>query len=469
MCGIIGISSKKEDVFSRILLGLYDLQHRGEQACGIAVSDGVNLFNHSGEGLVTDVFNDQSREEFSQKFRGHLGIGQVLYSTVGKSGDRKQPRTFQPLIGNFHGEPFALGHNGNLIDLEPLREEARRSGYKFNSEVSDTEVIVALISVSKEVDFVGALKEVLPRLKGAFALTILYKDKVIGVRDRHGIRPLCIGYNSTSYVLASESCAFYTLNIHFIREIRPGEVIILGRDGIEHSFLWAKDTRLSFCMFCFVYFARPDSIFCGLPDGVQYGQSVCCYRNNAGTALAKEAPADADICMPVPESGRIYDAAFSAESGIPLREGLFRNRHHTTKTFLASRETDRRSLQRRKIHPLKVVVVGKRVVIIEDSLIRGSVIPETVGMLREAGATEVHVRVCSSPVCHRCFLGIDMATKEELVASRLTPDQINRQIVHADSLAYLSLVEMIKATGIPREKLCLGCFNGEYPVEPPKA
>lgn len=458
MCGIIGIASKKEaDVMADTILGLYDLQHRGEQACGIATSDGTNLFHHSDEGLVAEVFGEKNREAIFPKLKGHLAIGQVLYSTVGRSGEKKQTRTFQPLIGDFHGQSFALGHNGNLIELDDLRDEARRAGYQFRSEVSDTEVIVALLSTSEEKDFVEALKKVLPRLKGAFALTILYKDKVIGVRDGHGIRPLCIGYNSHSFVLASESCAFYTLNVNFIREIRPGEIIVLGKDGIETSFLWAENPSLKFSIFEFVYFARPDSVLCG--------RSVWRYRHEAGRISAEENPLDVDFLMASPESGRIYDGGFSAQSGVLTMQGLFRNRYQTTKTFLTTRDTDRRKLQRRKIHPLKEVVYGKRVGVIEDSLIRASVIPETVGMLREAGATEVHVRVCSAPVCSRCVLGIDMPDEKELVAARLGVSDINKLFVHADSLAYLSLGGMIKATGLFKEDLCLGCFTNQYPIE----
>jgi len=457
MCGIIGIVSKKEDVVAATVLGLHDLQHRGQQACGVATSDGDNFFHHSDEGLVSVVFGEKDREALFSKLKGHFGIGQVLYSTVGRSGEKKQTKTFQPLVGDFHGRPFALGHNGNLIELDALRDEVRQLGYQFKSEVSDTEVIVALISTSKETDFVQALKKVLPRLKGAFALAILYRDKVIGVRDKNGIRPLCIGNNWHSFVLASESCAFYTLNINFIREIRPGEIIILGKDGIEASFLWAEDTKLNFSIFEFVYFARPDSLLCG--------RSVRGYRYEAGRMTARESPLDVDFIMASPESGRIYDEGFSAESGILNCQGLFRNRFFTTKTFLTTRDTDRRDLQRKKVHPLKEVVFGKRVGVIEDSLIRASVIPETVGMLREAGATEVHVRVCSAPVCFRCVLGIDMPDEKELVAAHFSVKDINSNFVHADSLSYLSLDGMIAATGLPKESLCLGCFTGQYPIE----
>lgn len=457
MCGVFGVVSN-EDVVSRIALGIYDLQHRGEQAAGIAVSDGKELKTHKKLGLVTEIFNSEEREEIFKKLSGKFGIGHTLYSTVGKKGEEKQTKTIQPLIGDFHGERFAVSHNGNLIEIESLRESAKEKGYQFNSEVSDTEVIVALLSTSSEKDFFAALLKVLPELKGAFALTILFKNKVIGVRDKCGIRPLCLGRDRGSFILASESCSFYTQGANFIREIYPGEVIILGEKGIENSFPWAPGkTCLRFCIFEFIYFARPDSKLAG--------QNVYSYREKAGEILAQECPVKADMIFPVPDSGRIYDIAFSRISGIPVKEALFKNRYFSTRTFLISRGTDRRTLQRIKLHPLREVVHEKTVCVIEDSVIRASVSPEVVAMIREEGAREVHLRVCSSPIRFPCFLGIDMPDQVELVASNLTVEEIGKRIIYCDSLGYLSLEGMIKASGLPKEKLCLGCFTGEYPVK----
>ncbi len=458
MCGVFGIVSNA-DVIQKIVLGLYDLQHRGEQAVGVVVSNGIELQCQREIGLVTEVFNERDREERFRQLPGRFGVGHTLYSTIGREGDKKQPRTFQPLIGDFNGQPFALCHNGNLIDLEELRKEAEEKGYKFHSETSDTEVIVALISTCPEKDFLSSLLNVLPRLKGAFVLIILFKDKVIGIRDRYGIRPLCLGRDDKSFMLASESCAFYTEGADFIRDIKPGEVIILGKHGIESSFIWAQNPQLKFCIFEYVYFARPDSRL--------NGQDVYFYRENAGRFLAEEHPVEADIIIPVPESGRIYDNSFSETSKIPLREGLFRSRYFSTKTFLTPRETNRRHLQTKKIHPLRKVVHEKRVCVIEDSIVRASVSPEVVAMLRRAGASEVHLRVGSSPLCHPCFLGIDIPSQCELIASTLNVEEI-RKVIQADTLGYLSLEAMIKASGLPKENLCLGCFNGEYPIEPPK-
>lgn len=459
MCGIFGIASN-ENVISKITLGLYDLQHRGEQAAGVAVSDGERLEVHKKEGLVTEVFSRENREELFKRLSGKFGIGQTLYSTVGKAGEEKQTKAFHPLVGDFHGQSFAVSHNGNLIELDELRREAKEKEYEFQSEVSDTEVVVALLSTSSEKDFLKALLKILPRLKGAFALAILFKDKVIGVRDANGIRPFCLGKGEKSYMLASESCAFYSQGANFIRDIQPGELIVLGKNGIENSFAWAENSCLRFCIFEKIYFARPDTIFAG--------RSVSSYRQKAGESLAKECPVKADIISPVPDSGRIYDDAFSWVLRIPVKEGLFRNRYFSTRTFLTSRETNRRDLQRIKMHPFREVVHGQRVCITEDSVIRANVSPEVVAMLREEGALEVHLRVFSAPIRFPCFLGIDMASRVELVAANLSVEEIGKQVIFCDSLGYLSLEGMIAASGLPKENLCLGCFTGEYPVEPPQ-
>ncbi len=460
MCGIFGIVSN-ESVASKISIGLLGLQHRGEQGAGVAVSNGLELHEHRDVGLVTEVFNEKNREEIFNKLSGKFGIGHTLYSTVGKTGKEKQPRTFQPLIGDFNGHPFALVHNGNLVELEGLRREAETKGYKFQSEVSDTEVIVALLSTSPEKDFLEALRKVLPRLKGAFALTILFQDKVIGVRDSYGIRPICLGRDATSFILASEESAFNTLEASLVREVQPGELIVLGKNGLEDSFIWAENPQLRLCIFEFIYFARPDSRLAG--------QRVNSYREKAGWAVATEHPIEADLVCSVPESGEIYNYGTAQALKTPVRKAIFRSRYFTTRAFMAAREIDRRALVRRKLHILREVVHGQRVVITEDSIVRGDTSPEVVAMLREAGAVEVHELVGSAPLRWPCFLGIDLATRVELVAAGLTEEEVGRKVVHADSLGYLSLGGMIKASGLPRENLCLGCFIGQegYPIEPP--
>jgi len=460
MCGIFGIVSN-ESVAPKIPLGLLGLQHRGEQGAGVAISDGFELYEHRDTGLITEVFNEKNREEIFKRLPGRLGIGHTLYSTVGKGGEEKQPRTFQPLVGEFHGQPFALAHNGNLIRLDGLRREAEAKGYKFQSEVSDTEVIVALLATSPEKDFLEALRKVLPRLEGAFALTIVFRDKVIGVRDRYGIRPLYLGRDATSFILASEESALNTLKASLVREVQPGELIVLGRHGRENSFIWAENPQLRICIFEFIYFARPDSRLAG--------QRVNSYRENAGWGVATEHPVKAHMVCSVPDSGEIYNYSVAQVLKIPVRKAILRSRYFTTRAFMAARDVDRRALVRQKLFVLREVVHGKKVVIIEDSIVRGDTSPEVVAMLREAGAVEVHELVGSAPLRWPCFLGIDLATRVELAAAGLTEEEVGRKVVHADSLGYLSFEGMIKASGLPRESFCLGCFIGPegYPIEPP--
>lgn len=459
MCGVFGIVSN-ENVAPKIPIGLLGLQHRGEQGAGVAISDGSEIREYKSTGLVTEVFNEQIREELFARLPGRFGIGHVLYSTVGKSGEEKQPKILQPLLGEFHGQPFALAHNGNLVRLEGLRREAEARGYKFQSEISDTEVIVALLSTSLEKNFLEALRKVLPRLEGAFTLVILFQDKVIGVRDSHGIRPLCLGRDTNSFILASEESSLNTLKASFIREVQAGEVIVLGKNGIENSFFWAENPQLRFCIFEFIYFARPDSRLAG--------QRVNSYREKAGWEVATEHPVKADMVCSVPESGEIYSYSVAQALGIPIRKGILRSRYYTTRAFMAVRDVDRKAVARQKFIILREVVHGKRVVITEDSIVRGDTSPIVVELLREAGAIEVHELVGSAPVRWPCFLGIDLATRVELIAAGLSEEEVGRKVVHADSLGYLSLEGMIKASGLPRENLCLGCFTGEYPVEPPK-
>ena len=463
MCGIFGIVSN-EAVAQKISHGLYDLQHRGEQAVGVVVSDGTELRHHKEEGLVTEVFNERNREALLKKLSGRSGIGHTLYSTIGKGREEKQPKTFQPLIGEFHGESFAISHNGNLIRLDGLRREAEEKGYSFQSKVSDTEVIVALLSTSPEKDFLEALRRTLPRLEGAFSLTILFKDKVFGIRDKFGIRPLCLGRDESSFIIASEECALNTIGANFIREIQPGELIVLDENGIDkdNSFIWADNPQLRLCIFEFIYFARPDSRLAG--------KRVSSYRYEGGETVAREHPVEADIICSVPESGEIYNYGVARALGLPIRKAIFRNRYFARRTFMEPRETDRRELQKRKFYILREVVHNKRVVITEDSIVRANVSPAIVAMLREAGASEVHERVGSSPLRWPCFLGIDIPTRVELAAAGLIEEEVGRKVVKTDSLGYLSLEGMIKASGLPREKLCLGCFVGKegYPIEPPE-
>jgi len=435
-----------------------DIGHRGEQAWGIITSSMDNMLCHSQKGRFGEGITEEMADELAQEMRGDKGLAQTLYSTVGISGQKKQPKSLQPRKADFHGKPFGLTYNGNVYDLSLLREKAQKAGWNFESEVSDTEVIVALISTSEKTDFVEALKEILPQLKGAFALVMLYDGKIIGVRDRHGFRPLSIGRNEDGFIISSETCAFYPVGANLVRGVRPGEIVVIGDKNIERCIRWADETCHNFCIFEFVYFARPDSILCN-------GRSAYHYRNKAGIILAKEAPVEADLIIPVPSGGDIFAESYASELGIPLKQGLFKNRFGT-RTFMLPRGTDRRSAQRAKSHPLGEVMWGKRICLIEDSLVRNNVCPEIVAMCFEAGATQVHVRIGAAPIIGPCYYGIDMHTKDELAAANLSMEGIREQ-VGADSLAYLSFDGMIRATSLPKENLCLACFDGNYPVSPP--
>jgi len=464
MCGILGISCNNchkegQQVFHRLMTCGNDISHRGEQAWGILTSNNKNnMFCYRQEGRFSEGITEKKVAALVKKMQGNKGLAHTLYSTIGKSGQKKQPRSIQPWMAVFHDRPFGLAYNGNIYDLSSLRERAKKAGWAFRSDVSDTEVIVALIATSQKKDFIEALKEILPLFRGAFALAILYDSKIIGVRDRCGIRPLCIGYNEDSYILSSESCVFYPIAAKFLREVRPGEIVVIGDEGIEKHIKWTDDTCCRFCIFEFVYFARPDSRLCN-------GRSAYYYRNKAGIILAKEAPVKADLIISVPAGGDIFAESYASELGIPLRHGLFKNRFGI-RTFMAPRGTDRRKLQRIKLHPLEEVIWGKRVCLIEDSIVRNNVCPEVVAMCFEAGAIAVHVRVASAPIIAPCYYGIDMSTRAELAASNFTVEQIKEQI-GVDSLAYISFDGMIKATGLPKENLCLACFDGNYPVPPP--
>ena len=454
MCGVVGIAGN--NVGEEIRLALYGLQHRGEQGAGIVLFNGQeDYWVCKGSGLVTEVFS----EEVIARISGDSGIGEVRYSTIGNLKQEEIDLNVQPLCGEFKGEHFYVAHNGNLIALRVLREEAERKGYCFKTN-SDTEVIVGLLSVSNKKDFIEAILEVLPRLKGAFSLVILYKTKVIGVRDKFGIRPLCLGRNESSYILASESCAFQAIQASFLYDIQPGELIILDEDGINQDFnarpfIWAEKPQLKICIFEFVYFARPDSVI--------DGRTPYSYRKEAGQFLAQDSPVDADIVIKIPDSGQYYDIGFSEDSNIPLKEGIFRNRYFAKRTFLTQEDVDRVALQRIKLRPFGKVVKDKRLIVVDDSLIRGNVALAVVGMLREAGAREIHLRIGSSPVCSTCHLGVDIAAQGELIAASLSIEEI-RKYIGADSLAYLSQKRMIEASGFPRENLTMGCFGGEYAV-----
>jgi amidophosphoribosyltransferase len=477
MCGIIGVISRGTDVIddARVLLNAEN--NRGEQACGVAVFDGKRIRYYYGEGKVSEVFGRRDQARWS-KLTGFACVAQCLYSTIsGNSKDKKQPKTQQPVPFVFKGHKGAISHNGNIIRLESLRKQAAKNGYKFKSETSDTEVIAALLSTSKEKDFLAALTSTLKKIegKGSFSLAILYGGKLYGVRDQNGNRPLCLikkhggDTDIDEYILASESSVFPNLGAtRFVRDINVGELIVLGPEGIEKSFKWTENTKPAFCVAEFIYSANPASRF--------FGVSVYAFRVACGEMSARKHPVKADVVVPVPESGRGYDDGFSSVSGIPSREGLIKSRYTLDggRTFMEAREVNRRKKQTAKLQANPDVMGGKEgkdVCLVDDSIFRGSVIPTAVKMSREhGGARAVHVRICSPPVCHCCHLGLDTSTLKQLVAAHMTPIEINNKIIHADSLEYLTVEELrdvLKELGLDPNNFCFGCFTGKYPVPPP--
>lgn len=472
MCTVLGIVSKGKDVLFDAITLTNGQNHRGEQGAGAVAFDGKEMRFHSGTGLVAEVFSGKERHEW-EKLKGSICVMQTLYSTIGpKTSKTNQPKILQPFPFCFAGETGAIAFNGNLIRLKRLREMLKKAGYKFQSESSDTEVIAALLSTSKKRGFLAALLGMLKKIegKGAFSLVIMYKDKLYGVRDQNAIRPLCIikksGKNgdSDSYIFSSESCAFTTLEAtRLVREVGRGELVIMSAAGIDGSIEWAKEAPSAFCCCEFIYFASPASRF--------FETSVYAFRVAAGAMSAKKHPVKADFVVPVPDSGRGYSDGYSSQSGIQSREGIIKNRY-SGRTFMAPREVDRASRQRAKLQAIPDVMKGRDVILIEDSIFRASVSPIVVKMSREHGmARQVHVRVNCPPVMYPCYLGVDTATDEELVASRMTVEEIRRDEVRCDSLEYLAieeLYEVFESLGISPSKICFGCFTGKYPVAPEK-
>ena len=461
MCGIFGIYSyEKLNVAKRIYYGLFALQHRGQEGAGIATSDGKNIHYYKNIGLVTDVF----RNEILQNLFGYIGIGHVRYSTTGgKAVENCQPFVVKSSFGN-----IAIAHNGDLVNSNELRKELERKGHIFTSS-TDSEVIAQLLvrELLKTSDKIEAIKNTLKKLVGAYSLLIMFNDSLIAVRDPWGFKPLCIGRDESNIYISSEDCTLTTLDAEFIRDVEPGEIIEI-KNGEMISYKLDYDVSeynpvdinvpciykgATTCMFEYVYFARPDSTI----DGI----SVYKVRKRIGKILAKEHPVDADVVSPIPDSGVAFALGFSEESGIPYYEGLIKNRY-VGRTFILPSQNERELAVRLKLSPVKSVLEGKRVVLVDDSIVRGTTSRRIVNMVRKAGAKEVHLRIGSPKIISPCYYGIDMATKKELIASNKTEEEIGKAI-GVDSIGYLSLEGLVKAIG--RKDLCLACVTGEYPTE----
>jgi amidophosphoribosyltransferase len=442
-CGVFGIYAPGRDVARLTYFGLYALQHRGQESAGIATCEGGMIMTLRDLGLVSQVFD----EEKLQGLVGNMAIGHVRYSTTGGGAwENTQP------VWRDDGREVALAHNGNLTNAVELFAELRERGIAFRG-TSDSEIIAALLSSSPEGRIEDAVVETMPRLEGAYSTVVMTKGGICAFRDPHGVRPLALGRIGGDFVVASESCAFDIVGAELIREVNPGEMVSLSERGLEVRQA-VRSTRKSFCVFEHIYFARPDSRL--------EGRVLQQVRGRMGEILWREAPVDADLVISVPDSGNPAAAGFSRASGIPKDDGLIKNRY-VARTFIQPGQELRKHGLRMKFNPLPEIVEGKRLVVVDDSIVRGNTTRQIVGMLRDAGATEVHLRISAPPIRFPCHYGVDMSSREEMVAHERTIDEIADHL-DADSLAYVSLDGVYEAVGTPAEDHCDACFTGRYPL-----
>ncbi|MCC6147563.1 MAG: amidophosphoribosyltransferase [Anaerolineaceae bacterium] len=444
-CGVVGIFAPNENVASMAFFGLFALQHRGQEAAGIAVANGFTIRLHKDMGLVSQVFNAGNMEPL----QGHYAIGHTRYSTTGSSSLHNA----QPFMVETQHGPIAVAHNGNLVNSAVLRQELLQRGVGLTS-TSDSEVIIMMLAGARGSTWNERIRSVMKKWVGAYSLVILTRDGVYVVRDPWGFRPLSVGLlPGGGHAAASESCALQTLGCVAIREVKPGEIITLSKSALTVHQAIPPNPRQAACVFEFVYFSRPDSTW--------NGKSVHEVRQHLGRQLAIESPVEADVVIPIPDSAIPGAIGFSEQSGIPYNIGFVKNRY-IGRTFIQPTETLRQQGVALKFNPLPATVRDRRVVIIDDSIVRGNTTGPLIRLLREAGAAEIHMRITSPPILHPCFMGVDMGTYEELIAHRLSVDEIREQ-AGADSLAYLSLEGMMSAVG-STNGYCTACFSGKYPV-----
>jgi amidophosphoribosyltransferase len=448
-CGVFGIFAEGLDVARLTYFGLFGLQHRGQESAGIAVTDGRTVNMHKDMGLVSRIFD----EHVLQGLRGHAAIGHNRYSTTGSS----MLKNAQPFVCESKWGTIAIGHNGNLINTVALRAELEAKGETFDS-TSDTEVMVRMIAHSDADTIEESIEHMMRKAKGSYSLVVLTTDKLIGVRDEYGNRPLALGrLNGDAYVLSSETCSLNLVGGRFMREVEPGEMVIIDKSGIK-EIQAVQTAKHALCIFEFIYFARPDSMM--------YDKTLHMVRRRMGHELAAEHPCpNAHMVMPVPDTGTPAAIGYAQASRIPYGEGVIKNRY-VHRTFIQPDQRMRDLGVQMKFAPLKEALAGKRVVMVEDSIVRGTTTGPTIKMLREAGAREIHVRISSPPIKWPCFYGIDMAKQTELIAAMKPVEEI-RQHIGADSLGYLSIRGLIRAIGVKRDKFCLACFDGKYPIDVP--
>jgi amidophosphoribosyltransferase len=449
-CGVAGISLREQgnSVAKSIYYALYALQHRGQEAAGISVHDGKSIRTHRGMGLVSEVFDDAQ----IALLRGHVGIGHVRYPTTGRSCIENS----QPLLVKYKDGAIAVAHNGNLVNSLQLREQLEQSGDIFYS-TSDTEVIAhLLVRELLRHDLQDAIRAVMRKIVGSYSLVFLYGDTVLAIRDPLGIKPLCLGEIDNGYIVASESVAIDTLNGRLIRDVKPGELVMLRQGEIKCHQL-ARLPNPAHCVFEYIYFARPDSIM--------DGRLIYDVRVNIGSKLAEEHPTKADTVTPIPDSGITLAVGYHQKSGISYRECLMKNRY-IGRTFIMPDQSMRETAVRLKMNTIRPNIEGHKLVLVDDSIVRGTTSRRIVNMVRKAGAEEVHVRIGSPPILAPCYLGIDMASREELIAAYKTIPGVEA-VINADSLGYVSHEGLVAAIGIPKEHLCMGCLTGVYPLEIP--
>ena len=445
MCGIIGVYNNPEAA-TLAYMGLYAQQHRGQEGAGVISSDGTKLHRHMGQGLVSDVFSDST---IFETLPGHSSIGHVRYSTTGDS----DPRNVGPLTFNVDDQFVSIAHNGNLVNLDQTRKDLQEDGALFQTS-TDTEIIIHLLAREKGHSIDERLEGALKKVQGAFSLLMITPNEIIAARDPHGIRPFCIGKLDNTYILASETCALDLLGAEYVRDVRPGEIIVINDDGM-HSRQFAPTTKSKHCIFEYIYFSRPDSQI--------FGNNVDKMRREFGKVLSHEKPVEsADIVISVPDSSNTCALGYSQSSGIKHEIGLIRN-HYVGRTFIFPTQFLRDLSVRLKFNTVKGVIENREVVIIDDSIVRGTTLKKLVKLLRSSGAKKVHVRISSPPVKHPCFYGMDFPTTEELVAGQHDVDEI-MEIIDADSLGYLSLDGALESTHLEKDNFCTACFSGDYPI-----
>ena len=444
-CGVIGIFGHP-DAARLTYLGLYALQHRGQESAGIIVSDGKKISSHKGMGLVADVFSGTTLDNL----KGDRGIGHVRYSTTGSSNIKNA----QPFMVEYSRGKIAVGHNGNLVNTRKLRDELEAHGAIFQTTM-DSELIVHLIANARKKKLEDNVVYALSQLKGSYALVLITEDQIIAARDPNGFRPLCLGKLNGAYVAASETCAFDLIQAKYVREIEPGEILFMKKDGLK-SVTPFKPVKHSFCIFEYIYFARPDSNI--------FGANVYLTRRRLGEELAREAPVKADMVIPVPDSGNYAGLGYAQASGLPFEMGIVRN-HYIGRTFIQPSQYIRDFGVKIKLNPVRELIKGKRIVLVEDSIVRGTTSRTRVRTLRDMGAKEVHMRVSCPPHIFPCYYGIDFPTTEELIAPSKSVEEI-ADFIGLDSLQYLSVEGMLKSMPISRKEFCTACFTRDCPVAP---